>query len=283
MNNNLDLSLNLAVNNVFQGDDVFIHGFRLPEGYNLEQFADKLFTEGLRKGERDSILSTIALIPHNRNMEDYITHYVGRGKYRVLLKVPEEVDGLFLGKCDKRYGDAGNQYKINSSLDLLKMPFIPPELIVGIVYTEKDLYEADETIELQFIQNPGYFDNLDCRDENSRRLGNTIRELIERAPYHDLTNYIMTGENEQAAKDLKQAMIGFGENEKNFYDRFGKFIEQRENYYRSSTSEMSEESNAELAKLLEEINRLGAENNLQSPENNNDKPTHYNNDYDMIR
>ena len=149
----------LEENNISQGDDVFIHGFHLSKDTNIEDFSTKLFNDGIQKTETLSILSTITLIPHNENIEEYISNYILRGRFRVILKIPETLNNLFLGRCKKQYGSAGNQYSKNSILDHFDLAYIPNEFIVGIIYTDKQMYEYHEDIYYHFIQNPNYFDH----------------------------------------------------------------------------------------------------------------------------
>ena len=109
-----DIQIPLLINNVFEGDDVFVHGFNLSPNTTINDFANKLFKEGIKKRDAsDSILSTIALMPHKESLDKSISLYRGRGNYRVIVKIPEEIEGLYLGKCNHCYGDSGNQYRIN--------------------------------------------------------------------------------------------------------------------------------------------------------------------------
>lgn len=258
-NNMAELSINLALNGVQQGDDVFIHGCNLPENYTVEQFAEKLFAEGLRKGDRDSILSTIALIPHNRQIEDAIHNYVGRGKYRVILKIPEEVDNLFLGKCARKYGDAGNQYTVNSVLDLLKLPNIPPEFIIGIVHTDKQYYEPGEFNPMHFIQNPGFYDNFEFSEENSQRLVARLMEALDNSPNNEVTRYLITGEGKEIAENIINAMMEVGSD--HVREKYGSLLEQRNNFEQRQEAMRSNRINSSLD-ITKEFEELSAE--LQS-------------------
>ena len=216
-----NIKANLIMNNVFEGDDVFIHGFRLKENQTIEDFSKKLFAEGIKKESKNSILSTIALIPHNQNLETYISNYVSRGQYRVILKIPETVENLFLGKCKKKYGDAGNQYSENSILDFLKLDHIPPEFIVGIVYTEKEMYNDGENIEYNFIQNPNYYDHIDSYDKNSKKLAEKLENCLKGDKLSTIVlKYIMKGEElpENLINILKQY---------NLFEKYEEFLTQR--------------------------------------------------------
>lgn len=286
----IELALNLMNNNVFQGDDVFIHGFNLPEGFTIEQFAEKLFKEGLKKGDRDSILSTIALMPHHKEIEETIMNYVGRGKYRVILKIPEEIEGIFLGKCEKKYGDAGNQYSVNSVLDLLQMPNIPPEFIVGIVYTEKHYYEPGEENPLQFIQNPGYYDNFDFSSENSKRLADRLMDILNNSPGNEITRYIMTGKGKDAVEQYIATISNspiiehFNEKYSNFVNQRKKYEEQKNMSGKINNGIMPENSRDELVKFSEEIKEEEYAPTQQDPAEQISTPPNnrHRNDYDML-
>lgn len=224
-NSTFNIKANLILNNVLEGDDVFIHGFRLKENQTIEDFSKKLFAEGIKKESKNSILSTIALLRHDRPIETQISNYVGRGKYRVILKIPETIEDLFLGRCKKKYGDAGNQYSENSILDFLELDHIPPEFIVGIVYTDKEMYEDNEEIEYKFIENPGYFDNLENSKKNSKKLSAKIKKqlktkLKENSVKTDLVKSILLGEElpENLIEILKQY---------NLFEKYEEFLNQR--------------------------------------------------------
>jgi len=220
-NSTFSIKTNLTINNVFEGDDVFIHGFRLKENQTIEDFSKILFAEGIKKESKNSILSTIALIPHNQNLETYISNYVGRGQYRVVLKIPETVEDLFLGRCKKKYGDAGNQYGANSILDFLELDHIPPEFIVGIVYTDKEMYADNEEIEYKFIQNPNYYDHIDYYDKNSKNLADKLEECLKDNKLSTIIlKHIMKGEKipENILEMLKQY---------NLFNKYEEFLNQR--------------------------------------------------------
>lgn len=222
MGTNLGINFNLLINNVKQGDDVFIHGFRLDEKQNIEDFSKILFNEGIKKQPRTSILSTIALLRHNKPISEQISNYVLHGKYRVILKIPESLDDLFLGKCKKKYGDAGNQYSENSVLDFFESDHIPPEFIVGIVYTDKEMYNDGENIEYNFIQNPNYFDHIELGKQNSEKLVNKLKNDINKD--NDFKSYIL--KHLLLGEEIKQDIIDFLK-QYNLIERYEEFINQR--------------------------------------------------------
>lgn len=229
----LYIQTNLVLNSVFQGDDVFIHGFRLPNNKKIEDFSETLFKEGLKKQPRNSILSTIALLRHNQPLDTQITNYVLHGKYRVVLKIPTEINGLFLGNCKQKYGDAGNQYSENSVLDFLNLEYIPTEFIVGIFYTEKESYNDGEKIEFKFIQNPNFYDHLKLGISNSKNLTTKIETALKKLEIgKPIVEHILKG------KEIPQSLI---DNIKGYdiINKYQYFIEQRAEYDNAKTSNNS--------------------------------------------
>lgn len=229
----LQIQMHLLLNNVFDGDDVFAHGFHLPKDVSIEEFSNQLFSEGIRKGKTNSILSTIALMPHNKPLEESLANYVARGNYRAIVKIPEEVGGIFLGKCKHAYGDAGNQYSINSVLDLIPMSAIPPEFIVGILYTEKELYDPNEVIQYEFIHNPNYFDHDDFKERNTQSLKDRLTTLINQENSRLLN--VITDTQDHSDIDHYIDLI----NKYNMSDKYVPFLEQRKEYNQAQANHNS--------------------------------------------
>ncbi len=217
--NFLDVTKFLEKNNIGKSQtvngDIFIHCFKQPpQNISLEDFAKKLFKEGVRKLDLRSILSTIELLPKEKYIEK-IKDVSPRGNYKIILKIPEEVDGIFLGRCKQIYGDSGNQYTQNSFLDFIShnghgLEFIPPEFIVGIAY-------KDTNSQYQFIQNPKYFDNS---VENSKKLADKLEDMIKQSD-NPILEYIAYGGTQPDTSLMKKQGI---------YDSVKGFLDQRADY-----------------------------------------------------
>lgn len=223
----LNISINLILNNVSQGDDVFIHGFRLKDDQTIEEFSSILFEEGVKKAPKNSILSTIALLNHEKPLDIQIANYVLHGNYRVVLKIPEEINGLFLGTCKKKYGDAGNQDSKNSVLDFLDLTHIPSEFIVGIFYTDREINDDGEKVEYKFIQNPNYYDHIDFGTENSQKLEGKLESSLKGSEFRKLiVEHIMKGSD--IMQSVLDSLKGYG-----LLDEYEYFIQQRQEYIRN--------------------------------------------------
>ena len=213
------------ISNTNETEDIFIHGFRLPDDVNIEDFSKKLFEEGIKKQSRDSILSTIKLLMPNKPLDKQIENYVLHGKFRVILKIPESLNELYLGKCKRKFEDAGNQYDKNSLLDFLELDHIPSEFIVGIVYTDKETYAEGEEINYKFIKNPNYFEDLVNYEKNTQKLENKIKS----AEGSEIAKKIMAG---QELPDKLKEMLSSLQTSNN-YDYF---IKQQEEYLANKDS-----------------------------------------------
>lgn len=225
----------LEENNVLQGDDVFIHGFHLPENTIIEDFSTKIFNEGIKKHENFSILSTVSLIPHDKNLDEYISNYVLRGRFRIILKIPEKLNDFFFGRCRKQYGSTGNQYSkssMNSILDYFGLAFIPNEFIVGIIYTDKQMYEYNEEILYNFIQNPNYFDHKTNKEKNRETLYLKFKKLIKEENDFFL-NYFIKGN--KTGLDTIQTF----RNHPLLPEGYEFFIDQREEYDIANTQSLN--------------------------------------------
>ena len=224
----MGIQIPLLINDIFDGDDVFVHGFNLPKGKSIEEYSNSFFSEGIRKMERNSILSTVALMPHNKPLDESIADYIARGRYRVIVKIPEEINGIFLGRCKHLYGDAGNQYTTNSILDIMPLKAIPPELIVGIVYCEKEQYYPTEDINYEFIQNPYFYNHPDFKDKNSQSLTTKLLDAMDKTINNEVLKYIMTGKKIKQFDSLLDSMKKY-----NLLQQYEPFIEQRQQYDQS--------------------------------------------------
>jgi hypothetical protein len=229
-----NIEYNLIYNGIEQGNDVFLHGFsEIPENYTIEEFSKKLFSEGIKKNKHSSILSTIKLCQHNNPLAEEISAYIAHGRYRIVLKIPEKLEDLYFGKCEKKYNTAGNQDSKNSILDFLNLNYIPAEFIVGIVYTDKMEYSSDEKIDYHFIQNPNYYDDPLNSTKNSAELIKKIKKAI--ADRDDtIIEHIITGYPPISNTPLKEI-----KSYREMYDNYNNFIKQRDNYYQSKENDLS--------------------------------------------
>ena len=148
MHDLFDLDMGLIENNVHRGDDVFLHGFKLPEGYTIEEFANKLFNEGIRKNKESSILSTIALLPHHSEITDEVIRYRGRGKNRVILKTIK----VKINDEIYDYSKSFTEQYINNKIDEYNEEF---EKIILFNFKPKEnvIYAKRKEIGKEFLEN----------------------------------------------------------------------------------------------------------------------------------
>ena len=175
--NLLNLHCFLGENKIKQGDDVIVHSFNLDQTKTIEETAQSFFTKGILIDSSSSILSTIRLAEHSKTPEEIILNHCGRGDHRLILSIPPFIEDVFLGHCKKKYGDSGNQNGKNHFLDFLQLNHIPPEFIAGMTYPNKHG-------ELQFIQNPHYFNHNTNGLKNSHDLAQKLKTIINEKNIH---------------------------------------------------------------------------------------------------
>ena len=191
MNSSLDSIAEFLENNnipdIFGQDDVFLHGIRSNNGLTLKELVHSFFEEGIRMQDSNtarggSILSTMSLQSKEKPLSEQISKYnfggVFGGVFNVIVKVPKELEGIYLGNCKQKFGNAGNQDGKNSLLDFLNLPNIPREFIVGISVLTNPLEEKQNFC---CIQNPYYYDHQNEKNKeiNTKSLVSKLEERIK--------------------------------------------------------------------------------------------------------
>lgn len=179
MNNLLDM---------YGEDDVFIHGVKpsASEGISMLDMVKSFFEKGIRldgTSKGGSILSTVALQHKDQSLSEQIKKYnYAGGVYKVIVKIPKELEGLYLGNCREKYETGGNQNDKNAILDYLNFESIPREFIVGIcVSPDKNDLSKDQI----FIENPYYYDNFRNKKQNTQATVEKIKAKLKNHPNYE--------------------------------------------------------------------------------------------------
>ena len=217
----------LTTNGIEQGDsnDIYIHGFSIPNDQTIETISQSIFNEGLKKSSaNDSILSTVSLLNPDNDLSEQIEKYSYKGFNKVIVKIPQELENLYLGNCKPKYNDStGNQYEHNCVLDYLDFENIPTEFIVGIIYPQNPVIEDGESHNYVFYENPNYYDHPKNKDKNIESIVNKINDKLK----DDITL-------------AKEIILGdeISDKQRDFLKHIGKtdilyFFDQRDQYYNS--------------------------------------------------
>ena len=115
--------------------NILIHNFYIDKDKDINDISKLYFKKGLKIPNNASILGTLALLP-KKDVVREIHNYCIKGNYKLIVHIPYQIENIFLGDIEKRYGSSGNQYFKNSLLDLLYLKYLPREFIVGILYND---------------------------------------------------------------------------------------------------------------------------------------------------
>ena len=207
-------------------DDLLLHGFFEPEDVSIEEKFQSIFENGVKKRNSSlSILSTASLCNKNEPIGKQVANYVPRGKFRVVIHIPESLEKVFLGNCLEKHGDAGNQYGKNCLLDFLELDSIPTEFIVGIYYTEKTTYNEDEEVKYSFEENPNYFNHKTNKENNTKKLLEKIKSSLKKASTMKFAKNAMDLDQNFDSKNWIDILNKFFKNED-----YGEFATQRDLY-----------------------------------------------------
>lgn len=130
---------------------------------------DDIFENGVGLFENCSMLAKIAHLDEKKSYTQQINSYTARGNYKILVYIPEMIGSLYLGKADKEYGDASNQYKKHHLFDFMDLKKIPAQFVVGVVH--------ENNRENEFIANPNYF----IKSKDTTAVENIIKKASENA------------------------------------------------------------------------------------------------------
>ena len=191
-----------------------------------------IFGEGLRNNQGWSILSTICLLNKDdptKSYEEFIEHYDfgGKSNVKVLIHIPQELEGLYLGNCKLKFGNSGNQNDKNHILDYLNLDNIPREFIVGLLYSQNYHVQNTESQDFKFFDNPFYYDYVQNKEENIETIVNKIKEGMNKSSF---ARDIISGKN--FSNDHKEFLKNLGDLDKLH------FINQREEYDRKKELDM---------------------------------------------
>ena len=160
-------------------DDLLLHGFHEPTDSTVEEKIQSIFENGLKKTNSSlSILSTTALCRTEKPIGQQISNYVSRGRFRVIIHIPKQLENIFFGNCIKAHGDAGNQYGNKCLLDFLELESIPSEFIVGVYSTDSLMYDENEEVKYSFVENKNYFNHKTNKVENTKKLLEKIKSKL---------------------------------------------------------------------------------------------------------
>lgn len=171
-------------------DDIYLHDIRDSDKLNLEKTTKSFFTEGVRlstskTARGSSILGTVCLQKKDVPLDEAISNYhgAGDGSWKVILKIPRVLKGIFLGNCKPKYEPGGNQNGKNSILDFFDFNNIPREFIVGMAVRKKS-----DPNSYDYIQNPYYYDHKENKEANTKSLVGKLKEKIKSKGLEDLTD-----------------------------------------------------------------------------------------------
>ena len=225
----IEIEIFLARNGIRQGDinDIYTHSFSVPAGQTIQDIAKSMCKEGIRKySSDDSILSTIRLLRPDKSLSEQIERDSAKGKHKVIVKIPQELEDLYLGKCQPKYKPGGHQSERNSLLDYLKFDTIPREFIVGIAYAQNETTSENESQDFVFIENPYFYDNPKNKVKNTAQIVFKIKDKLHKS--HGCARILIEG------KTVTQDDIDFY---KNFGDGDALYhIEQREKFVKQNKS-----------------------------------------------
>lgn len=209
----------LQTNNLNRNNaHLFVHAYNANENFD-EMSCFSYFANGiyLKNGVK-SILSTIQPLEKNKPYENSLVKPFIRGNHKIIVAIPYELDGMFLGSTLNGSGDAGNQYKKRHLIDFLisekGLSAIPKEFIVGAYITD-DFSETNpqETIYIPNI----YFYGNEFSDSNIKSLKKTLFNACENliGDNKDLVGYClgMNNINETELNIMIERMKRYGFND----------------------------------------------------------------------
>lgn len=165
-------------------DDILIHGVKEKDISKSLVLVKSFFEEGVHitgtaTARGGSILATAALQHNDKSLKHQVSHYTFKdGIFNVIIKIPQELEGIYLGNCRKHYGNAGNQNSKNAILDYFKFDSIPREFIVGISILTDATDPENNRI---YIQNPYYYDNEKNKEVNTKTLVEKLNQKIQKS------------------------------------------------------------------------------------------------------